>query len=232
MTAGAEVDAVAAPVRALVERVFGAVMRLREGVLGPGEPARAAVEAAALRAAVQALLAEHRDIIVGMGMIIAPGVPGQGRRRILWWQDLPGRAVPTPLQVDLNPHSLGFYDYGSADWFSVPRDSGDRHIDGPYVDVHGTDRYLLTFTMPVRGETQFLGVLGADVPVGRFEGHLLRAWGPLERSVVIVNAENRVVVSNSARALAGDLYRPDDAAVADAARIDLTHAPWRLYLGI
>jgi DNA-binding FadR family transcriptional regulator len=188
-----------APVEALIDRVFGAVDRLRDGVLG------ARVDPAAVQARVRELLAEHRDLVIGMGMIVAPGAAVGARRRILWWQDL-GGPEPTALQVDLNPHSLGFYDYGRADWFSVPRDSGGRYVDGPYVDVHGTDRYLLTFTAPVVVGGEFLGVVGADVPVTRLETQLLRAWSGLGAEVVVVNADERVVVGNTADALPGERH--------------------------
>jgi hypothetical protein len=198
--------AVLEPVVALIHRVFGAVDRLRECVTGgPGD-------AGFLQARVRELLAEHHDITVGMGMIAAPGTAMRVRRRILWWQDL-GGAEPTALPVDLNPHSLGFYDYGTADWFSVPRESGGQYVGGPYVDVHGTDRYLLTFTVPVVVGGEFLGVVGADVPVTRMETHLLRAWRSLAMNVVIVNADDRVVVGNTAAALPGTRHRLDHRAV-------------------
>ena len=85
------------------------------------------------------------------------------------------------------------------------------------MDAHGTDRYLLTFTVPVRAGVEFLGVVGADVPVSRFEAHLLRAWAP-DRPVVLVNAENRVVVSHSARIPVGDLLPPGISTRSAAAR--------------
>ncbi len=222
--------AAVAPVGELVERVFRAVVRLRDRVLGPGgdHAPVSGVDVAGLRAGVATLLGENRDIVVGMGMIVAPGLPGHNRRRVLWWQDPGGRGAPAALQVDLNPQSLGFYDYGSADWFSVPRRSGDRHIDGPFVDAHGTDRYLLTFTVPVRAGSSFLGVVGADVPVSRFEAHLMRAWGAIDRPVVLVNAENRVVVSHSARIPVGDLLPPGIST--RSVPLDLPGVPWRLEL--
>ena len=209
-------ESAGAPVAALVERVFAAVQRLREGAL------EGSVDPASMQTRVRGLLAEHHDLIIGMGMIVAPGAAAGGRRRILWWQDL-GGPEPTALQVDLNPHSLGFYDYGTADWFSVPRDSGGRYIDGPYVDAHGTDRYLLTFTVPVIVGAEFLGVVGADVPVSRLETLLLRDWGGLGADVVVVNADGRVVVGNTADALPGE-RRP----VADGPTVAVPDVGWRL----
>lgn len=210
------------PVEALVDRVFGAVGRLRDGMLG------GPVNPAALQARVRELLTEHRDLIIGMGMISAPGAVTGARRRILWWQDL-GGPEPTALQVDLNPHSLGFYDYGAADWFSVPRDSGGRYVDGPYVDVHGTDRYLLTFTVPVvvgqENDSEFLGVVGADVPVSRLETLLLRAWGGLGADAVVVNADGRVVVGNTADTLPGERHPPGA-----GPPIPVSDVGWRLFV--
>ena len=56
---------------------------------------------------------------------------------------------------------------------------------------------------------EFVGIVGADVPVARFEAPLLRAWRDLAGDVVIVNVDDRVVVSNTAAALPGARHRPD-----------------------
>ena len=216
-------------VESVAERVFDAVERLRrhvlerwESVIIRHEPLRGK-DIAGLRDGVLELLAEQRDLVVGMGLIVTPGLLPDEQRRLEWWQYVPGHREPAALRVDLNPDSMGFYEYDSADWFAVPRSSGQRHIVGPYVDAHGTDRYLLTFTMPVLDGSEFLGVVGADVPVSRFETRLLRAWGPLDSEVLIVNSDRRVVVSNSARVLAGDLLSG-----ADSGTVDIPGLPWRL----
>jgi len=256
----------------LVERVFGAVGRLREEVLDrrltdltPHGPLQAR-HLADLRPALIELLRAHRDIVVGMGMIVAPGLLRGERHRMEWWQLPPGRDQPAALRVDLNPESLGFYDCDSAEWFDVPRRTGRRHIVGPYVDALGTDRYLLTFTAPVVADGTFLGVVGADVPVAQFERHLLRAWGDralvagqvaggagrdvrqgrdarqgrdvragegraggVEPEVLIINSQGRVVVSNCARALSGDLLAGEPAGTGTV-RLDLLDVPWQLLL--
>jgi hypothetical protein len=131
------------------------------------------------------------------------------------------------LRPDLRPASLDFYDYTSTDWFDVPRRTGRRHVVGPYVDVHGTGRYLLTLTGPLLDGGEFLGVVGADVPVNRFENHLLRALDPAVEAVVVLNEEGRVVLSTSPRWLVGDLLgAPPGAATA----AEMPGVPWRLYL--
>lgn len=235
----------AATAESIVERVFGAVHELRDQVLASRSAATVRRERlqsrhiAELRPGLIRLLAQHRDIVVGMGMIVAPGLLPTERRHLEWWQYLPGREQPSALQVDLNPDSLGFYDYDTAEWFSVPRSTGRRHIVGPYVDALGTDRYLLTFTAPVLADGVFLGVVGADVPVSRFERKLLGAWrlcgesearaGDVRTDVLIINSQGRVVVSNCASALSGDLVG-GGASPTPGVRVDLTDLPWHLQI--
>lgn len=217
----------------LVERVFGAVDAVKArllDVLTTGPTHREHLQSndlAELRPGLIDVLADHREIVVGMGMIVAPGLLPNERRRLEWWQYAPGREQPSALQVDLNPDSLGFYDYDAAEWFSVPRRSGRRHIVGPYVDAHGTDRYLLTFTAPVEVDGTFLGVIGADVPVSRFERRLLGTWGESAVEVTIINTHGRVVMSNCAHALSGDLVSDIDSD-GSTVRVDLPDVPWHV----
>lgn len=231
----AAVPALVMATQTLVERVFGAVDTLRRRLLAAHDPAdeRESLHRRErrLREDVTDLLAAHRDIVIGMGLITPPGRPPTPAttppHRVQWWQYLAGRDQPSALRVDLNPDSIGFYDCDAAEWFRVPRVSGQRHIVGPYVDAHGTDRYLLTFTVPLLVAGAFIGVVGADVPVSVFETRLLAAWGPQHSDVMIINQQRRVVVSNSPRALCGDLLAADatDAAVQ---RVELAGAPWHL----
>ena len=92
--------------------------------------------------------------------------------------------------------------------------------------MHGTGRYLLTLTAPLVDGGEFLGVVGADVPVNRFENHLLRALDPGVDAVVL-NAEARVVLSTSPRWLVGDLLA---APLGAPAGTELPGVPWRLFL--
>ena len=228
-------DQAADVIGGVVERVFRTVLELRDEVLATY---RAAVardgrmcerDVTALRDPVLGRLGREHQAAIGMGVVVAPGLLADRELRIEWWQygtraPGAGRGEPTFLEVDLNPASVGFYDYATAEWFVGPRRTGRRHVVGPYVDVHGTDRYLLTLTVPVVADGAFLGVAGADLPVARFEALVLRELGDLAADVVVVNPEDRVVLSTSARWLAGSRAVFTDA---DTART-LAEPRWRV----
>ena len=175
---------------------------------------------------VRELLGSAGQLAVGLGLVVAPGP--QRELQLRWWQTDPATGRLVALHPDLRPASLGFYDYTAADWFEVPRRTGARHVVGPYVDVHGTGQYLLTFTEPVIADGQFLGVVGADVPVSRFESHLLRELGAVDVPFVLLDEEGRVVLSTSPRWLVGALTGPPEEPAAPGAPI--AGAPWRLHL--
>jgi hypothetical protein len=225
-TPEAAADRVVEVVTAVVERVFACVDALHDAALaalGAGEPAARGAEDLQQRA--RTLLAEPGQLAVGLGLVAAPH---QDRDvRLLWWQADPDGDRIAALRPDLRPASLDFYDYTSTDWFDVPRRTGQRHVVGPYVDVHGTGRYLLTLTGPLLAGGEFVGVVGADVPVNRFENHLLRALDPAVDAAVVLNDEGRVVLSTTPRWLGGDLL---DAPPGQPAAAEVPGVPWRLYL--
>ena len=208
---GAAVDAAVAVIGTALERVFGAVAEMAAGAAAAHRGARERgarlcdADVTALREPVLALLRRESELAVGMGLILAPGLLADRSLRMEWWQAEPD---PVLLEVDLNPGSVGYYDYAAAEWFTVPRRTGRRHVVGPYVDVHGTDRYLLTLTVPVLDGAEFVGVAGADVPVAWFESLVLRELGAVttdgaEVDVVVVNDDGRVVLSTSPDRLVG-----------------------------
>jgi hypothetical protein len=217
-------------VTAVVERVFACVADLHDAALaalGSGVPAVPA-GAEDLEARARDLLAAPGQLAVGLGLVAAPA-PHRDVR-LLWWQADPDGGRITALRPDLRPASLDFYDYTATDWFDVPRRTGRRHVVGPYVDVHGTGRYLLTLTAPLVDGEEFLGVVGADVPVSRFENHLLRSLEPGADAVVVLNDEGRVVLSTSPRWLVGDLLAAPPGT--SGAPVDVPGLPWRLYLPV
>jgi hypothetical protein len=219
---------VGAAVSAVVEQVFATVARVHDTALRSLEREGRRASRAVLPAGTQDLLHEPGQLAVGLGLVVAPR-PEEGLPlRLEWWQVDPGDGSLRTLEPDLRPASLGYYDYTAAEWFDVPRRTGRRHVVGPYVDVHGTGRYLLTLTEPVVDGTRFVGVAGADVPVRRFETHLLRVLGPLPAPFVLLNDEGRVVLSTAPRLLVGSLLPPDAGPPEEG--MPVAGTPWRLLL--
>ena len=100
-------------------------------------------------------------------------------------------------------------------WFTVPRETGRRHVTGPYVDWLCTQEYTLTFTVPVFGTHPergrcHLGVVGADIVAGWLERRLLPLLHRMDGPVALVNAEGRVVVANRPALVTGAVLRQAD----------------------
>jgi hypothetical protein len=220
----------AAVIGKVVEQVFATVADVRRNTLAQHAAATSAGgtfaddDLHALAPGFTDLLRRPGELAAGLGVILEPGtVPGHPLR-LEWWQWVTGREDPAALEVDLHPDSVGFYDYVAAEWFAVPRRTRRRHVVGPYVDVHGTDRYMLTFTMPMEVDGRFLGVAGADVPVTRFESVVLSRLG--DDDAVVANDEGRVVVSTTSRWTPGCLLP----AQGRPSTVPLPRSPWELVI--
>jgi hypothetical protein len=212
-------------VSGVVEAVFATVGRVLDAALSPAARDDLRAGRSVLGEDVRDLLHLPGQLAVGLGLVVAPRPASGLPLRLEWWQADPGGGRVRALEPDLRPDSLGYYDYTAAEWFDVPRRTRRRHVVGPHVDVHGTGRYLLTLTEPVVVDGEFAGVAGADVSVRRFESHLLRRLGP-GAPFLLLNGEDRVVLSTSPRWLVGTLVSP--AAVAAGPVSAVPGLPWRL----
>lgn len=223
-------------VTAVVEEIFAAVREVQADAERVHQEVSArsgrltGADISELGPSIRQRLQQHADTIIGLGLILAPDVLGDEPLRLEWWHHVPDRAEPSPLDVDLNRLSLGFYDYEKAEWFAVPRRSGTRHVVGPYVDVHGTGSYMLTFTVPMTVPAaaggDFIGVAGADVSAAGFESRLHDELADAPPAVIL-NADDRVVFSTCARFLPGSRMTAD-AASKELHVVDLPSLPWRL----
>ncbi len=222
---GPGVPALPEAVSGVVERVFATVGQVRDAALRPAARDDLLAGRPVLGDDVRDLLHLPGQLAVGLGLVVAPRPASGLPLRLEWWQADPDDGRLRALEPDLRPDSLGYYDYTAAEWFAVPRRTRRRHVVGPYVDVHGTGRYLLTLTEPVVVDGGFAGVAGADVSVRRFESHLLRRLGP-GAPFLLLNGEDRVVLSTSPRWLVGTLVSP--AAVAAGPVTAVPGVPWRL----
>jgi hypothetical protein len=247
------VDELAGRVVALCEATFAAVEGLRgvaEQLLLPFAQGAsvAAADVAPIDGAVHQILDVPRSPLVGAGLVVAPGVLADARHWMQWWfrdgpgedgsgkdgtgEDGPGEARRLRPELDVEEES--FYDYTVLPWFAVPRETGRRHVTGPYVDWLCTQEYTLTFTTPLfgihpeRGRCH-LGVVGADIVASWLERRLLPLVHRVDDPAALVNAEGRVVVANRPELVTGAVVRQVDVAAlwkgADAGTATLHRLP-------
>ncbi|MEV4314140.1 cache domain-containing protein [Actinocrispum sp. NPDC049592] len=196
-------DEVVEQVTALVEGIFERlkpVLAATESLLATPGPLRAADLHGIRPQVVDAL----GGLVIGAGFVSAPNVFADQELGFEWWTE-----GPAQLFISLDPAAENFLDYTRQSWYTVPRDTGRRHINGPYVDYLCTDEYTLTFTLPVTRNGGFAGVVGADVYVREFE-HAVRPMLGSLRQATLLNAQGRVIVSNSVRQAVGSLVREVD----------------------
>ena len=214
-----EVAELATRVTALCETTFAAVDGLRgvaEQLLLPfTQGARlATADVAPIDGAVRQILDVERSPLVGAGLVVAPGVLADARHWMEWWfRDVVGRAHRLHPELDVEEES--FFDYTVLPWFAVPRETGRRHVTGPYVDWLCTQEYTLTFTMPLFGTHPergrcHLGVVGADIVASWLERRLLPLAHRVDAPMALVNAEGRVVVANRPELVTGAVVRQVD----------------------
>jgi len=161
---------------------------------------------AALRPRIQRNLACSQCRMHGTGVVLEPGALADRDMFLEWWYQGPGgRAVQLALSFDRR--SEHFYDYPDMPWYSRPRSTGRPSVEGPFVDLYGTDLYILAFSIPIQVDGRFVGVAAADIAVQAFEPVLLRNLLRLGNEALVVNAEGRVVAANTANWFVGDMAR-------------------------
>lgn len=161
---------------------------------------------AALRPRIQSNLDCSQCPMHGTGVVLEPGVLADRDMYLEWWYHGRGGKV-VPLALNFNSRSERFYNYLNMPWFSRPRSTGLPAVEGPFVDLYGTDLYILAFSVPILVQGRFIGVAAADIALQEFEPVLLRSLMRLGNEALVVNAEGRVVAANTANWFAGDMAR-------------------------
>ncbi|MBH3427134.1 cache domain-containing protein [Pseudomonas alkylphenolica] len=189
-----------------------------------------AKDLALLRPAIDRQLLATGAFGCGGGVILEPGSLADREMHLEWWY-LADAGKTLPLRPNFDRRRENFYDYTAAPWFSRPRESGTSSVEGPYVDLYGTNMYVLTFTMPIFVQGQFIGVAGLDLSLHNVERMLVRSLMRLAHEAVLISADGRVIASNTANWLVGDLapklLEPDNS---EAVRLVLAEpeAGWSL----
>lgn len=194
-------DEVVEQVAALVEGIFD---RLKPTLAATEAVLAGDLSAISLHAIRPQVFDALGGLVIGAGFVSAPNVLADQEFGFEWWT---AGKPPEQLFISLDPTSDNFLDYTRQSWYTVPRDTDRRHINGPYVDYLCTDEYTLTFTLPAHQHGSFAGVVGADVYVREFEYVVRPMLRSLGRRAALVNAQGRVIVSNSVRQATGSLVR-------------------------
>jgi hypothetical protein len=208
----ADLAAAGSRVRAALEDMFGVVAEIgaafaeqRRGCLAAGA-ALTPGRLSGLREVIwrQLGLLPGAD---GAGVVAAPGVVAGKQRHLEWWQRTMaadgGQDGFARIRLNLDPESVDLYDYLDMDWFTMPRKLGQRYVYGPRIDFSGADRYVLTLTIPVCAEHEFLGIAGTDIRMSHLEPELLAMLRPVPVPAVLVTGERRVVAANTPRWIPG-----------------------------
>jgi hypothetical protein len=176
----------------------------------------------------------HRALTADAGVVAGAGIAwrtgdGPGRSGMLWWR-ADGGKVTQKVHVD-NPASDSYYDFQHSEWYVRAVESDSLEIAGPFIDAWGTDDHALTPSVAVRAdEGVLLGVAAADLHVSRIVDRLALVLRSAGGDLVLVNDEDRVVVSDDAILTPGLRLEPflweRSSTIVDA--VDVPVRGWRL----
>ncbi|WXL26194.1 cache domain-containing protein [Ectopseudomonas mendocina] len=186
-----------------VRQLVDVTIELWERVLSEGRQP-ASKDLALLRPAIDEQLLSTGAFGCGGGVIVDPGCLADREMHLEWWYLADGGKT-LPLRPNFDRRRENFYDYTNMPWYSRPRDSRGSSVEGPYVDLYGTNMYVLTFTMPIFVEGNFIGVAGMDLSLHNVERMLIRSLMSLENEAVLISTDGRVIASNTANWMVGDL---------------------------
>ena len=190
----------------MAREAFSAAARIESAVrarlTGNARPSRA--DLGGVEEIAVAAMTAAGSRIQGAGFVAAVGLLASERWWLEWFvREDDGR--PNRLEVPTDPVAMGFHDYEPLAWYAVPRDTGRRHVTGPYVDSLCTEDYTLTFSQPVLVDGRFVGVAGADIGVRAAERTLLPVLRSSAKRLAVVNADGRTLASNTGTLVCGDL---------------------------
>ncbi|MCO4878253.1 cache domain-containing protein [Paraburkholderia caribensis] len=146
-------------------------------------------------------LSSSDPVVSTMGILVDSDVI----KGLPYWLDCIERDPDGAIHAAHNeslPWRESFYEYLTADWMSVPRSEHVKYVAGPYVDL---DRYLISLSVPILVDDDFLGVVVADIRLDDFERMLAPLLSKANFDCAVLNADNRVLVSNSASFPVGEL---------------------------
>lgn len=163
---------------------------------------------------IMVLFEDVPSYVQGLGINADVGVVPEHPYWINWWRPSGQELVEDTSHV-MDPDDENFYDYEAREYMAHPREHLEEWAAGPYVDYGGVNDYAITISAPIVYHDRFLGVAAVDVLVADLE-HRFSSWlAAIDETCVLLNAENRVVISNSAGYNVGDVVKtaPSDRVV-------------------
>ena len=228
---------VAAEIGARLDELFRRVEVVRRRAADIGEraaerhrrPDRASL--VALRPLLQEILGEDEPLLEGIGVAVGTDTLADTPRWLEWWRR-DGSGESHFIRHTLTPESVGFYDYQSREWFRQPIDRQRSIAVGPYVDAGGIEACTVTLALPLAWASGGDCVVGADLSVPALEALLLRTVATRRHAIVLLAANDRVIVSNTARHVTGSRLRlaggEEVSASVAVPSSDPERLPWRL----
>jgi DNA-binding FadR family transcriptional regulator len=141
--------------------------------------------------------------VKGVGVITEVGVIPDQPYWIQWWLRTENGPVEDNHHVT-DPNHEDFYDYQNMEIMTRPRETGAPAAHGPYVDYGGVDDYIITVSAPIVLGGRFLGISLVDILVADLESWLA-PWLADGQAHVLLNSDNRVIVSNTVRYGVGEV---------------------------
>lgn len=143
--------------------------------------------------------------VLGMGFLPHPEILAD--RKVLWWYNsaaLPdARSTLRPLGAGIQPEAMDFYDTISTEWWQNAAGCDEPVESGPFVDISGTNSYIVTFALAVRVGQELLGVVAADVTVASLQTLCQNDLLDLPRPTSVVDKYGMVIATNAGALLGG-----------------------------
>lgn len=208
---GPVIQATPAKLAEEVSRVMGVVVRSLDALatkarqILDGDYDERHLQMGLSKVAMSALVASGLDLH-GAGFLAEPSLIPDRKYWIAWWQLTADGVIPDHRHA-VDERRDDFYDYTRLDFFTVPRRTGEPHLQGPYVDYGGTNDYIMTLSVPVLCDGRFAGVAAADMRVEAVERQLA-PWLVASEPCAVINPDNRVIVANMVNQTVGDVVSP------------------------
>lgn len=155
------------------------------------------------------IAANNGELLRGAGIAYAPGMLKDARLWMDWWDSDYGRELSFKSH-EFNVRSLQYYDYEKMPWYTEPLRSGGFSLVGPYLDRGGIETSTITASLPIASGPFEGCVIGGDLHVPAIEHLLLNDSRATANDHVLVNNNNRVVVSTTPTIMHGSLMSSED----------------------